>query len=93
MQVMNGVEPCAANFFGALQMMQVGPTKMAASIACAVFIKGAQIITKTSIANFYIPVARKEPTITRITCGEHAVKHIDPVTNSLDQIFWCAYAH
>src|SRR3546814_8914488 len=74
-------------------MMQIGPGKMSASVAMAAWVQRAGIVAIAGIAYLDVPVAGKQPAISRIAGRHDAVEHVDSAADPLDEIFRRTYAH
>src|SRR5690606_6557976 len=85
MQVMNGVQLCAQNLAGTMQMMQVGAREVATGVTTASLIQWLLIILEPRILDLDIAKTRKQPAVTGITRWHHAIEHVDTSTHTCHQ--------
>src|SRR3546814_20689343 len=73
---MQRIQARTRDFVGALQMMQVGPGEMAASVAGAGGIQRPGVVAVARIAYLDVAEAREKPAIARIAGGHDAIEHV-----------------
>src|SRR3546814_4208524 len=76
MQIMQRIQARTRDFVGALQMMQVGPGEMAASVAGAGGIQRPGVVAVARIAYLDVAETREKPAIARIAVGNDALEHV-----------------
>src|SRR5882762_7916358 len=64
-----------------------------AGIAGAALVERAGVVAVARVADLEVAVAREEPAVPGIACGQHAVEEIDARRDRLDQVFGRAHAH
>src|SRR6185503_6195909 len=83
MQVVNGVEPRPEDFIRSLQMMKVGSAEVAAGVAVAALIERIRVGAVAGVAYLDVAVARVQPAVAGIARRQHAIEHVDAVSDSL----------
>ena len=93
MQIVDGIESCSQNFIDLLQVVQICARKAAAGHAAAAGINRPQVVFVLGVADLYVAIAGKEPTVAGVARGHHAVEHVDAAADAFNQILGRSHAH
>lgn len=93
MQVVDGIELCAQDFAGAVQVVQVGAAEMLAGVAAAACVQRRGVVFVLGVFDFHVAKAGKQPAVAGVARGHHAVEHIHAMRHAVDQIFRRTHAH
>src|SRR5690606_29886183 len=93
MEIMNGAEARGQNLAALVQMTQVRPAVMSASVAVALLVYGAHVGLVLRVADLDSAPVGKEPAIAGVAGGHYAVEHVHAAAHRFDEIFGRAHAH
>ena len=93
MQVVDGVKLCCHYFLGYIQMAQVCPGVVSTGVTAASFIHRLRVIIIPGILYYKSAFGSKEHSVSGISGGHDAIKHINTAIDTLNQIFRSTYPH